>query len=66
MKNIHAPSYSLKFEDAVQVWLRYWNGELQNRIAASYDVNQGRINEVLKEKTHIGSKQQALRLRKAA
>lgn len=60
------PSYSLTFEDAVNVWLRYWNGEFQNRIAASYDCNPGRVNEVLKEKRHFGSKAAAFRRRKAA
>lgn len=56
----------MKFDDAVQVWLRHWGGEYQNRIAASFDVNPGRINEILREKTHRGSKATALRLRKAA
>jgi len=57
---VRIPRYQLTFDDAVQVWLRYWSGEYQDRIAASYDVNQGRVNEVLKERRHPGSKQAAL------
>ena len=55
-KHTNSPSYKLTFDDAVDIWIRYWNGEFQNRIAASYDVNPGSVNEVLKEHTHIGSK----------
>lgn len=49
-------TYRLTFEDAVNIWLRYWSGEFQHNIAASYAVNPGRVNEVLKERTHHGSK----------
>ncbi|WBU52770.1 hypothetical protein [Paracoccus sp. SCSIO 75233] len=51
MKSNRQPSYKLTFEDAVQIWKRYLNGEFQNRIAASFDVNPGRVNEVLKGRT---------------
>lgn len=54
-------TYRLSFEDAVNVWLRHWNGEFQHNIAASYAVNPGRINEVLKERTHFGSKTEAVK-----
>ncbi len=60
------PSHALTFGEAVEVWLRYWNGEFQNRIAASYDCNPGRVNEVLKGKLQVGSKAVALRRRMAA
>ncbi|MBN9068759.1 MAG: hypothetical protein J0H60_20530 [Rhizobiales bacterium] len=40
--------YQLTLDDAVDVWLRHWNGEYQHHIAASYRVNPGRVNEVLK------------------
>lgn len=53
------PSYRLKFEDAVAVWRRYWSGETQMRIAASFDCNIGRVNEVLKGLKHPGSEQVA-------
>jgi len=40
-------------------------GKFQNRIAASFDVNPGRVNEVLKERKHTGSKEDALKKRVA-
>lgn len=59
------PSYKLTFEDAVTIWLRHLDGEFQNRIAASFDVNPGRVNEVLKERAYAGSKDEALKKRAA-
>lgn len=60
MSNDNNPStYKLTFEDAIQVWRRYRSGEYQHRIAASFDVNPGRVNEVLKERIHIGSRKAA-------
>ncbi|MEC7161116.1 MAG: hypothetical protein VXW57_04810 [Pseudomonadota bacterium] len=56
------PSYRLTFDDAVEVWIRHWNGEFQNRIAARFDVNPGRVNEVLKGRRHPGSEQAADRM----
>jgi len=53
------PSYRLTFSDAVKVWLLHWQGEFQNRIAATFDVNPGRVNEVLKGFRHPGSEQAA-------
>jgi hypothetical protein len=58
MSLTHTP-YRLTFEDAVNVWLRHWNGEFQHTIAASYAVNHGRVNEVLQERLHKGSKVEA-------
>lgn len=57
----NAKTYRLTFEDAVNVWLRHWNGEFQHNIAASYAVNPGRINEVLKERNYFGSKAEAVK-----
>lgn len=57
--NCNGPSYRLTFDDAVNIWLRHWAGEYQNRIAASYDVNSARVNEVLKGHRHIGSEDRA-------
>ena len=59
------PSYVLTFDDAVEIWLRSWNGEFQNRIAASYDVNPGRVNDVLKERKYVGSREVAFERRAA-
>jgi len=54
--------YHLTFDDAVYVWIRHWNGEFQHRIAASYDVNPGRVNDVIKERKHFGSRAEAAKL----
>ena len=56
MRNsVRKPSHKLTFDDAVEVWIKHWSGEFQNRIAANLDVNLGRVNEVLKGKRHPGS-----------
>jgi hypothetical protein len=57
-------TYQLTFNDAVDIWLRHWNGEYQYEIAASYVVNQGRINDVLKERLHPGARAAAEKKRK--
>jgi hypothetical protein len=59
-------SYTLTFDDAVDIWLRHWSGEYQHRIAAFYDVNSARVNEVLKEHRHIGSRGVAEKKRPSA
>lgn len=66
-KDIGSPSHRLTFEDAVKIWLMSWAGEIQSRIAAYFDVNGGRVNEVLRERRHKGSRQEALlRFKKSA
>ena len=65
MNDKEKPSYRLTFNDAVEIWLRNWNGEFQNRIAASFDVNPARVNEVLKERKHVGSREVAFKRRAA-
>jgi hypothetical protein len=57
--NHRAHKAHLTFEEAVEVWPRYWAGEFQHAIASDYGVNQGRVNEVVKERKHIGSRQVA-------
>jgi hypothetical protein len=47
------------FEEAVDVWLRSFSGQYQHQIAAAYVINVRAVNHVLKEKTHLGSKQVA-------
>jgi hypothetical protein len=54
-------TYRLSYADAVDVWVLHLRGEFQHLIAAKYGVNQGRINDVLKERMHSGSKQAALK-----
>ena len=53
--------YRLTLDDAVQVWIRYWRGEYQHDIAASYRVNSGRVNDVLKGRLHPSSESLARR-----
>lgn len=53
------PSRRLTFQDAVRVWIMYWAGEFQNRIAAAFDVNPARISEVVHGRRHPGSEQVA-------
>jgi len=41
------------------VWMRHFSGQYQHQIAAAYVINVRAVNHVLKEKTHLGSKQVA-------
>jgi len=63
---MNRPTYRLTFDDAVDVWLRHWAGEYQHAIAASYGVNPGRVNEILKGRKHIESELLATEKRSAA
>lgn len=47
MADPRKPSRRLTLHDAVEVWLRRWQGHLQHHIAAHFGVNQGRISEIL-------------------
>ncbi|MCK1480490.1 hypothetical protein IVB27_38600 [Bradyrhizobium sp. 197] len=49
------------FDEAIDVWLRRWSGQYHHEIAAAYVINWGRVSDVLKEQTHVGSKQEAAR-----
>lgn len=57
--DLKSKPYRLTFEDAVSIWQRYWSGEYQHDIAAHFGVNPGRVNDVLKERKHIGSREAA-------
>ena len=49
MADYRKASRRLSFDDAVEIWVRWSKtSEFQNRIAARFDVNPGRVNEVLK------------------
>lgn len=50
-------------DEAIDVWLRSWSGQYQHEIAAAYVINPRAVNHVLKERTHVGSKQAAERIR---
>lgn len=56
-----APCHRLTFEEAVQVHCRLAQGEMYSRIAASYDVNQGRIADVKFGRLHPSSYAEAVR-----
>lgn len=56
----------LTLEDAIEIHRRYWLGESQHAIAASFGVNQGRVNEVLKGKRFPEAKSIALQGRLSA
>lgn len=58
---IRKPSRRLSFDDAVAIWRRLVAGEFQNRIAADFDVNPGRISEIKTEKSFPGSRMAAAR-----
>jgi hypothetical protein len=51
------PLTKFTFEEAIDVWLRHFSGQYQHQIAAAYVINVRAVNHVLKEKTHVGSKQ---------
>lgn len=59
-------TYQLTFDDAVDIWLQHWAGQYQHRIAATFGVNSGRVNEVLKGTRHPGSREAAESRRVAA
>lgn len=59
MASNNEPSHKLTFDNAIEIWQRHRNGEFQNRIAAYFDVNPGRVNEVLKGRRFPGSEQAA-------
>lgn len=53
----YPPTRRLSFQDAVQIWIRHWAGEHQHRIAAAFNVNQGRISEILNARCFAGSRE---------
>ena len=59
------PARRLTLEDAIIVWLKHWSGEFQHRIAAAFDVNPGRVNDVLKGRKYPESRSLALSRRGA-
>lgn len=65
MRKTSPQPYRLTFDDAVEIWLRHWQGEFQHHIAASFGVNPGRVNEVLKGSRFPESQQVASKRRVA-
>jgi hypothetical protein len=58
--DVRRPSKNLTFRQAVEIWQRILQGEFQNRIAADYDVNPGRISDIKMGRLHPGSEVVAL------
>ena len=54
---------SLNEKEAIAVWLLRWSGAKQHTIAAQLGTNAGRIADVLNEKTHVGARLKAHKLR---
>lgn len=54
--DVRETTYRLTFEDAVEIWKRFWAGEYQHRIAAAFNVNSARISEVIKGRKFPGSR----------
>lgn len=66
MSNARTPCHRLTYEEAVEVQTRLMRGEMYSRIAADFDVNQGRVADVKFGRLHPGSRDEALRRRLAA
>ena len=60
------PSRRLTQEDAIKIWFMLWDGWLQSRIAAYFDVNIGRISEIKTGKRFPQARQIASEKRRAA
>ena len=52
-------SRHLTLNDAIEIWRRRSNGEAQHKIATAYEVNQGRISEILSGKRFPAAKRLA-------
>lgn len=46
----NATSRHLTLNDAIEIWHRRLRGETQHKIAAAFEVNQGRISEIVSGK----------------
>ena len=66
MTGMRTPCHRLTYEEAVEIQIRLARGEMYSRIAADYDVNQGRVADVRFGRLHPGSRDEALRRRLAA
>jgi len=53
---------TLTFSQAIAVWLLHWKGEKDYEIAAKLGTNTLRIDAVLHERQHVGSRQKAQEL----
>lgn len=58
--SLRRPSPRLTYDDAIEVWKRRSLDETQHHIAQAFGVNQRCINDILKERRHVGSRLAAL------
>ncbi|MEM8554778.1 MAG: hypothetical protein AAGF71_08115 [Pseudomonadota bacterium] len=54
---------NLSFHQAVDVWLLHWRGEKSHEIAAKLATNPLRVDAVLNERQHVGSREKAQLMR---
>ncbi len=50
---------TLNFSQAISVWLLHWAGEKDHQIAAKLGTNALRVEAVLHERQHVGSRDRA-------
>ena len=55
----NAVSRHLTLVDATEIWRRRRNGEVQHKVVAAFDVDQGRISEILTGKRFPAAKRLA-------
>ncbi|MBE3638026.1 hypothetical protein [Mangrovicoccus algicola] len=55
----NAATYFMTFDQAVDVWILHWRGQKQQEIAVQLGTNQLRVDAVLNERQHVGSRQKA-------
>lgn len=53
---------SLTFTQAIHVWIMHWKGEQEQHIAMRLGTNQLRVDAVLNERQHVGSRERAQNL----
>lgn len=53
------PLPTLTFTQAMHVWIMHWKGEQESNIATRLGTNQLRVDAILKERQHVGSKERA-------
>ncbi len=55
----HAAAYFITFDQAVDAWILHWRGQGQQEIAVQLGTNALRVDAVLNERQHVGSRQKA-------
>ncbi len=55
----HTATYYMTFDQAVDAWILHWRGQGQQEIAVTLGTNALRVDAVLNERQHVGSRQKA-------